>query len=158
QEAIIVAHYQLGFDLLDRVHGYAHHNQQRCSTKVKLDSHAVENPVRQAVEPSSYHGQMIDVKSRNHEFRNDGDQSQVDGPREGNSGQNGFNVFGGFLPRADARDEPTVLAHVVGHLSGIKNDRRVEVTEENDSSHVQNVIERLSPMQCLGHVLKEPAI
>src|SRR5256885_16928874 len=44
-EAIIMPHDELRFDLIDRVHGHSHHNQQRRPTKIKRQPQSVQHPV-----------------------------------------------------------------------------------------------------------------
>src|SRR5436305_15327548 len=46
-EAFVVAHHELALDLLDRVHGDAHHDQQRGAAEVELDPHPLGEPARQ---------------------------------------------------------------------------------------------------------------
>src|SRR5271156_2928853 len=45
-EAVVVAHDELRFDLLDRVHGYADDDEQRGAPEVEVDAEAVGHPGR----------------------------------------------------------------------------------------------------------------
>ena len=57
--------------------------------------------------------------------------------------QNRVDVLGRPLARPDARHEPAVLPHVLRHVIRIEDDRGVEVREEDDHRHVQQVVERI---------------
>src|SRR6476659_4573047 len=46
-EAFVVAHHELALDLLDRVHGDAHHDEQRGAAEVELDPQALGEPGRE---------------------------------------------------------------------------------------------------------------
>src|SRR4051812_45274930 len=51
-EPVIVAHDQLRLDLLDRIHGHAHHDQQRRAAEVEVEPHSGGEPVlEEPVEP-----------------------------------------------------------------------------------------------------------
>ena len=116
-----MAHDKLRLDLLNGIHGDADHDQQGCPTEIELHAHTIEDPVGQVVEPSSNQRQVINVKASDHELRNDGNQSQINGTGKRDSGQDGFNIFRGFLPGTNSWNKPSILPHVVGNFSGIKN-------------------------------------
>src|SRR5215475_1275866 len=47
REPLVVPHDQLRFHLVDRIHGDADDNQQRCAAEIEIDSEAVQNLGRQ---------------------------------------------------------------------------------------------------------------
>jgi hypothetical protein len=158
KEPVVMAHDELCFNLLNSIHGNTHHDQQRGATEIELHTHAVQDPIGQVVEPSPNQRQVIHVKTSDHEFWNDGNESQIDRACKRDSGQDGLNIFCGFLPGPNSWNKPAVLAHVVGNFRGIKNNGSIKVAEENNSGHVKKIVKRLSPMQGLGHVLEKTAI
>ena len=65
-KSVIVAHNQLRLDLLHRVHGHAHYDQQGRTTKVKVHSQTIQHPVRQRFEYSSERAiKMVKVNASN---------------------------------------------------------------------------------------------
>ena len=46
-KAFIVAHNQLRLNLVDRIHGDAHHDQQRGAAEVEVDAQSVQQPARE---------------------------------------------------------------------------------------------------------------
>src|SRR5271166_3707815 len=78
REALVVAHDELRLDLVYRVHGHTHHDQQRCSTKIEIDVQAIQKPARKiGVNEVSDHRQPLQLDSRNHDLRNDRENGQV---------------------------------------------------------------------------------
>ena len=57
--------------------------------------------------------------------------------RERDARQNPVDVLGGALVRADTRDEPARLLHVVGKIHRIQHDRGVKVREKDDDQRIQ---------------------
>src|ERR1700676_1877346 len=53
RETIVVAHNQLRFNLRNRIHGHAHHDQKRCSTKIEIHSQTVRHPDRKPLKQSA---------------------------------------------------------------------------------------------------------
>ena len=54
-----MSHHQLRFDLLHRIHGDAHDDQQRGASEGKLNAHAIQQPGGQAVEVPPDDRQMV---------------------------------------------------------------------------------------------------
>src|SRR6185369_15873783 len=79
-KSFIVAHDQLRFQLLDRVHSDADDDQQRCTTKIEVDAQTVQNPLREntvkprATEPG---GQVIQVNAGDHPLGQQANQRKV---------------------------------------------------------------------------------
>src|SRR5579872_3094346 len=133
RKAFIMAHDQLRFDLVDRVHGHAHHNEQRGAAEVKRDVQAVQEESRKVrVNEVADQGQMLQFDAVQHNIRNQAQDRQVQAPHYRDLGQNIVHVVGGIAPRPDAWDESAILAHVVRRLVWIENDRDIEEAEEYD--------------------------
>src|ERR1022692_1293019 len=107
-ETLIMTHHQLRLDLIDRVHGHAYDDQQRGPAKVEVHTQSIGHPGRQAFEEcSDGTKQMIEVNARDHPFRNEGDQDQVQRAYQGDARQNIVDVVGRPGPGPDARNEST---------------------------------------------------
>ncbi len=131
-----MSHYQLRFDLLHRIHRDAYDDQQGGAPEGELNPHPVQKPRRQAVEVSPDDRQMVNVEACDHEFRDDGDQGQIDRSRKGDPGKDRFHVLGSLLSGADAWNEPAILPHVVSNLGRVEHDGGIEVAEEDDARDV----------------------
>ena len=94
--------------------------------------------------------QLRDVHAGDQKLRNDADRGQVNRADERDAGQHAVDVVRRPLARADAGDEAAVLAHVVGRVDRIEDDRRVEVGEEDDAHDLQQVVERLAHLQLIA--------
>src|SRR5712692_6185128 len=101
EKTLIVTHDQLGLDLLKRVHGHAHHNQQGGSAEVKAHAQPAQEPVRKVAEEVAAQppGQLVQLKARDQEFRQQTDQHQVNGAGERQAAQNPVDI----LRRTSAR-------------------------------------------------------
>jgi hypothetical protein len=84
----------------------------------------------------------------------DRDQGEIGGPDQRNPGEDPVDVLGRALARADAGNEAPVLAHVLGEIAGVEDDRDVEVAEEDDPDDVEQVVQRLPPRQLIGDLLQ----
>src|SRR5205809_1323330 len=74
-ESVVVAHDQLRFDLLNRIHRNTNHDQQRSATEVELKSHSFREPQRQrAIERGTdTERQLRHVHARDEELGKDAD-------------------------------------------------------------------------------------
>src|SRR5215467_6880948 len=90
---------------------------------------------------------MLQVNTRDHPFRYEGDDDEVQGAHQRNPGQDVVNRICGAPAGANAGDKPSVLAHVVGNFVRIKDDGNVKVREKDDAHGVQKFVERLTPAQ-----------
>src|SRR5581483_8752999 len=136
-ESFIVAHHQLRFDLVDRVHGHADHDQQGSAAKVEVHVQAVGDPGWQLLKERADQPQVVEMQTGDHPFRNNRNQDQVQRSHQGDAGQDLVDVIRGPGARTNAGDEPPVLTHVVGNFSRVEHDRHVEVCEEDDANGVQ---------------------
>src|SRR5205807_5118418 len=50
RKAFIVAHDELGFDLIDRIHGDTHHDQKRRTPEIKGNVETIQDPCRKLIE------------------------------------------------------------------------------------------------------------
>ena len=98
--------------------------------------------------------QLRHVHAGDQELREDADQRQVERADERDARQHAVDVVRRLLARADAGDEAAVLAHVVGRVDRIEDDRRVEVAEEDDADDLQQVVERLADAQLAADGLR----
>src|SRR5580704_8746846 len=117
-----MSHHQLRLDLVDGVHGHAHHDQQRGTAKVEVHSQTIGHPGRQAFEECANGTvEVVEVNAGNHPLRDEGDQDQVQGAYQGDARQNVVDVVGRSCAWPNARNESTVLPHVVGNLGRVED-------------------------------------
>src|SRR6266700_1687276 len=122
-----MAHDQLRFDLVDRIHGHAHHDQQRGSAEIELHVQPVQQESREkVVNKVSDKRQVLQLDTVQHDIRNQAQEGQVKAAHDRDLGQNIVHVVGGIPSWPDAGDESAVLAHVVGRLMRVENDRDVK--------------------------------
>src|SRR5215470_6723018 len=161
RKAFVIAHDELCLELLHRIHRHAHHDQERGTAEIKRYSKPVQNPLREvpvkpvAAEPVR---QVVQVDARDHPFRKQANQREINGADEGKPLQDGADVFRGAAARADARNKTAVLAHVVGEFRGVENDADIEKRKQDDHRDVDERVEGLAPLQLVGDGLdKRPA-
>src|SRR6266550_5145840 len=94
---------------------------------------------------------MVQVNPGDHPFRNKRDDDQVESSYQRYAGENLINVIRCSFSRTDTRDKSTVLSHVVSNFVGVKDNRYVEVCEEDNSDCIQQRVERLAPSQRVHH-------
>src|SRR3569833_3695456 len=108
-EALVVAHNQLGFHLVDGIHGHADHDQQRGTAEVELHVHAVQNPAREiGVDKVAHERQVIEVNAAEHDVRNQAEEAKVDDAHQRVPGQIRIHVIRSAAAGAYAGDESTV--------------------------------------------------
>src|SRR3954453_17595931 len=113
QEALVVAHHQLGLELFHRVQRDADDDEQRGPAEEEVRARLVDEDRRQG-----------------------GDRGEVERPREREPGEDAVEELGGRAPRSDAGDEAPVLLQVVGLVDRVERDRGVEVREEDDQDRL----------------------
>ena len=79
-----MAHDQLGFDLLNRIHGHADHDQKGCASKIECDAQTRRDPaqsggIQEIVELGTDPGNRLNLKSRNQKFRQKAHKHQIYG-------------------------------------------------------------------------------
>src|ERR1700748_2473604 len=114
-EAIVVAHDELGLDLVDGVHGYADHDEERSSAEVEAHVQAVGDPGGQFFEESADQPEVVEVDSADKNLRNQGDDDQVQRAYQGDAGKDVVDKVRRASSRADAGNEAAVLPHIVGN-------------------------------------------
>src|SRR5579862_3183028 len=78
RKSFIVAHDQLRLDLVDGVHGHAHHNQQRGAAEVKVYSQTVQQPAREiSVDEVAHQRHALQRDTADHDLRNQRQDGQV---------------------------------------------------------------------------------
>lgn len=116
----------VGFDLLDGIQSHAHHDQQGSPTKVEGD-----------IEPSNEDG------------RQNADRRNVKGSAQGDPGEDSVDIFGGLLTGSEARDIAAELLHIFSHIIWVEGYGCVEITEEDDESHIEKIVEQGTRSQAI---------
>src|ERR1035437_5348341 len=102
REAVVVAHNELRFDLLYRVHSYAHDDQKRCASEVEVDAEAMGHPCGKSVKDSPDQPQMVEVDTADEDGRNELNNDQVKGSYKGDPSEDVVDEVGGAAARTDA--------------------------------------------------------
>src|SRR4051812_41483907 len=110
QEAVVVAHHQLAVDLLHRLEGDAHGDEDGDAEEAELLATA-----------------GVTERLADDEGGDEGDAGHEEGAGKGDPGQDLPEVALGLVAGADAGDEATLLADLIGLLVRVELDRRVEV-------------------------------
>ena len=154
-EPVVVAHDELALDLLQGVHRDPDHDQERGAAEEEVEAQTLRDPRRHhRVEARADPGDPVDLEPGDQELGQHRHRRQVERADDGEPGQDAVDVLRGAPSGPDAGDEPAVLAHVLGQVGGIEDDRHVEVREEDDRHHVEQVVDRLAPLQRVGHRLQ----
>src|ERR1700756_5297787 len=108
-------HDELSLDLVNGIHGHAHHDQERSAAEVEIHAQAVQQKLREVgVDEIADERQMLQVNSGDHYVRNEAENAQVNTAHHGDLGEDVVHVVGGIASGPDAGDKSAVLAHVVG--------------------------------------------
>src|SRR5215467_13060679 len=103
EKSVVVAHDQLGFDLVHRIHRNADDDKQTCSPEGELYADPFGKPLSQgvgpedSVEPRTDGRDILDLDSLKHHLRQQGDEGQVYSPDSGEPFQYVVKVLGGPL-------------------------------------------------------------
>lgn len=119
-------------NLRHRIHGYADHDQQTGSSKIKR--HLV---------------------SRNQKFRKQTDKNQIQRAHRSYARQHVIEVIRRVLARTNARNKAAVFAQHLRIFLGIKYDRSVKEAKECDQKPVENHVDRLAVLQVTRHIRPE---
>src|ERR1019366_1058672 len=157
-KAVIVAHDQLRFDLVDGVHGHTHDDEQRSATEVEVDPQTVRRPVRQALEEPSDEEQFVKTDAGDQERGHQRDDDQVQRAHQRDAGENVVDEVRGTLAGPDAGNERTRLAEVIGNVVRLHDDGNVKVSEEDDAQDVQRLIPGIARLQRLNDGLDEAVV
>src|SRR6266705_1000425 len=142
QEAVVVPHDELRFDLLHRVHGDADDDQERRPAEIELQAEPLRQERRQPrVQRRADERERLDVEPADQDLGEQRDHDEIDGSHERQTRQDLVQVFRRPPPGADSRDEAAVFLHVVGHVHRVEDDRDVEIAEEDDGHEVEEVVE-----------------
>src|SRR5690606_29636680 len=121
EEPFVIALLELALDLPHRLKTDTHDDQ---------DAGPAEREVLVRPETSQRH------------CRHERDQAQIQRTRPGDPVEYVAQVLSGRSASPDARDEATILLHVVRDFFGVEGDRHVEEREEDDEEEVQNDVRR----------------
>src|ERR1035437_6691936 len=116
RETVVVAHNELRFDLLYRVHGYADDDQERGPSEVEVDAEAMSHPGGKSVKDSPDQPQMVEVDTADENRRNELNDDQVKSTYQGDPSEDAVDEVGGAAAGPDAGNNPAVLSHVVGDV------------------------------------------
>src|SRR5664279_5358891 len=159
EEAVVIAHDELRLHLLDGVHRDADDDEERRAAEEERDAETLRHEDRQVrVEPGTDARDALHLESHREELGNEGHNHEIEGADERDAREHVVDVVRGGLSGADAGDEAAVLAHVLGRVVRVEDDRNVEVTEEDDAERVEEVVERLPDGKLLGDLLHEVAL
>src|SRR5262245_42275063 len=100
-------------NLGNRIHGDAHHDQERCSAEIE------------------WHAGV-----RDQELRQDADHRQIDRTYDRNACENVVNILRRLLTGPIAEDEATVLPEILGRFLRVEDDGCVEEAEENNQRDI----------------------
>ena len=86
-EAVVVAHNQLRFDLLDGIHCYADYDQQGGSAEVEVYAQTTRNPGWQTIEQAANEWNVVEMDAADHHCWNQHYDDQVDRANQSDSSQ-----------------------------------------------------------------------
>src|SRR5271169_2806371 len=96
------------------------------------------------VEDRADEPEMVEVDSADQEGRDDGDDHEIKRADQRNAGEHVVDEVGGALAGADAGDESTIFAHIVGDVVGAEDDGDVEIREEDNGSDLEDFVPGLA--------------
>jgi len=143
-----MAHDQLRFDHLNRIHRHANENQQRRSTEDATQYLQTQSLCQKRRQIGIHSGtdprNLLDVEARVHQFRYQSDESEIEAAHESDPGKDVVDVLRRPLAWPDSWDETTVFTHVIGDFIRIVDDLRIEVAEEDDPAQIQQVVQGIA--------------
>src|SRR5699024_12781066 len=122
QQPFVMALFHLCVDLFDRVQGYTNHDQNRGATEREV---------------------LIGADQHKGNQRDHGDQPQIQGSYEGDTGDNVFQVLHGWATSTNPRDKPTLTFHVIRYVLWVEGNRHVEVREEEGHQEEHRNVDRV---------------
>lgn len=79
-----------------------------------------------------------DVVATDEDIGEDADASDIDSATEGDATKDAVDVLSGELTGLNARDGCLIFLQIISYIDGVKDDRGVEVAEEDDESDVDD--------------------
>src|SRR3954451_10459359 len=131
QEALVVAHHQLRLELLHRVEGDAHDDEQRGAAEEEVRARLVDEDRRQGR-----------------------DRREVERAGERQAREDPVQELGGRPPRPHPRDEAAELLQVVRLVHRVERDRGVEVREQDDEDRLADDVRRVARVEERREVLR----
>src|SRR3954464_639103 len=131
QEALVVAHHQLRLELLHRVEGHAHDDEQRGAAEEEVRARLVDQDRRQGR-----------------------DRREVQRAGERQAREDPVEELRGRAPRPHPRDEAAELLQVVGLVHRVERDRGVEVREQDDEDRLADDVRRVARVEERREVLR----
>src|SRR5579863_9289103 len=93
-KALIVAHHELGLDLLDCIHRYSDHDQQRGAAKIEIDLEPFQDePPHVIVKPGAHQRQMLQVHAGHEPLRQEADRREVHAAHKRQSPKNAVDML-----------------------------------------------------------------
>src|SRR3954447_6818085 len=131
QEALVVAHHQLRLELLHRVEGDAHDDEQRGAAEEEVRARLVDEDRRQR-----------------------GDRGEVQRAGERQAREDPVEELRGRAPRPHPRDEAAELLQVLRLVHRVERDRGVEVREQDDEDRLADDVGRVARVEERREVLR----
>src|SRR5438309_9241382 len=127
-EALVIAHHELRFDLLNRIHGHTHHDQTRSAAEIERYVQAFEDePPHVVIEPGAQvSGQAVEVDAGDHPSRKQAHSRQIDPAHKRQPAQNAIDMLGGVPAGPYAGNKYTGLAHVVCEFGRVEDNADVK--------------------------------
>ena len=121
EQAIIMTYQQMALNLLYRIKNNTDQNQQGCSSEELGKA-------------------LINSKNTGKCWHN-GNQSNKQRSRKGNSRHHVVKIVCRTLSRFDTWNEAIVTFHILGHLHWIKCNSRIEICKRNDQKHEYDIVQ-----------------
>src|SRR5215469_17611113 len=87
---------------------------------------------------------MVEMYTADQQCRNDPNDNQIDRPDQCDTRQDIVDEIGGTLTGTNPGNKAAVLPHVVGDIVWTENNRDIEVREEDDRDHGEQLVPRLT--------------
>src|SRR6266851_9436708 len=98
---------------------------------------------------------MVEMNARDHPFRKQTDERQVDSTDKRQALQNLADMLGSCAAGPDAGDEPAVFPHIVRKFRRIEDDADVKEREHQNQRYVNQSVQWLAPLEGGGNIRHE---
>src|SRR5258705_4176798 len=120
--------------------------------KIKINYQAVQHPGGETLKKwPKRREQVVEVNYCDHPLGDKRDDNEVKRPDQGDMRQDVVNVVCGTFTRPNARNEPTILPHIVRNFVGVEDNGNIKVRKENDAKRVNHSVQRLAPVEGVEH-------
>jgi len=101
------------------------------------------------------HLDRVGPEPDDHQVGHDRHEGQIDRPRQRDSRQDRIDVLGRPSSWPDARNETSVVFHVVRDIRRVEHDRRPEKREQNDQHDISDDIPEIAPAEVVVDKLQQ---